>query len=96
MVKSDSRQPDYSMETALQAQGHERVAGVDEAGRGPWAGPVVAAAVIFVPGNIPAGLNDSKKLSEPRREELFEEIIAVSDFGVGIVSVEQIEQLNIL
>lgn len=84
------------METALQAQGHERVAGVDEAGRGPWAGPVVAAAVIFVPGNIPAGLNDSKKLSEPRREELFEEIIAVSDFGVGIVSVEQIEQLNIL
>jgi ribonuclease HII len=62
--------PTFSRESELIAQGFT-VCGVDEAGRGPWAGPVVAAAVILDPGNIPAGLNDSKKLTEAKREALF-------------------------
>lgn len=66
--------PDFALEAALIEQGHEVVAGVDEAGRGPLAGPVVAAAVVLNPEIIPAGLNDSKKLSAARREALFEEI----------------------
>ncbi len=61
------------METQLSV--HGPVCGTDEAGRGPIAGPVVAAAVLFDPSNLPAGLNDSKKLSESRREELFQEIL---------------------
>jgi ribonuclease HII len=96
MVKTDSIQPDYSLESALHNQGYMRIAGIDEAGRGPWAGPVVAAAVVLDVDNIPAGLNDSKKLSEARREELFEKIVAVAAYGVGVVSVAQIDQINIL
>ncbi len=76
--------PDFTLETSLIAQGFQIVAGVDEAGRGPLAGPVVAAAVVLDPDAIPAGLNDSKKLSAKRREALFEEICA-SAF-VSIVS----------
>lgn len=71
------------------------IAGVDEAGRGPLAGPVVAAAVILCPGGI-AGLNDSKKLSEKRREMLFEQIMDRCTVGVGQASVEEIDELNIL
>lgn len=71
------------------------VAGVDEAGRGPLAGPVVAAAVILCPGGI-VGLNDSKKLSEKRREALFDQINARCTVGVGQASVEEIDSLNIL
>ena len=56
------------------AAGYASVCGIDEAGRGPWAGPVVAAAVILDPASIPSGLNDSKKLSEARREALFERL----------------------
>lgn len=72
------------------------VAGVDEAGRGPWAGPVVAAAVILRT-QVPPGLNDSKKLSAARREALFEALQA-SDalIGVGQASVAEIDALNIL
>ncbi len=70
------------------------MAGVDEAGRGPWAGPVVAAAVIFISTDIPAGLNDSKKLTACRREALFP-LIMRHDVGVGIASVAEIDQLNI-
>ena len=73
------------------------VCGVDEAGRGPWAGPVSAAAVILDPDNVPAGLNDSKKLSEARRDalalEVREKALAVS---VAFASVAEIAQLNIL
>jgi ribonuclease HII len=72
------------------------VAGVDEAGRGPWAGPVVASAVILNPDNIPAGINDSKKLSEKKRIMLYQEIINSSQVGIGIVSVQDIDKLNIL
>ena len=71
--------------------------GVDEAGRGPLAGPVCAAAVILPPGTVIEGLNDSKKLSEKRRELLFDEICEKAlTFGVAFATVEEIEHFNIL
>ena len=72
------------------------VAGVDEVGRGPLAGPVVAAAVILDPQNIPAGLADSKTLTEKRREALAPIIRQCAEIGVGEASVEEIDALNIL
>ena len=73
------------------------VCGVDEAGRGPWAGPVSAAAVILDPRKVPPGLNDSKKLSAKQREALEIEIKAHAiSFAVGFASVAEIAQLNIL
>ena len=68
--------PNFRLERGAFDQGLRPVAGVDEAGRGPWAGPVVAAAVILDPEVIPEGLDDSKKLTEAQRENLFEEILA--------------------
>jgi ribonuclease HII len=87
--------PDFTVETTAIDRG-ELVCGIDEAGRGPWAGPVFAAAVILDPHNIPAGLNDSKKLSEVKREKLFALIRASADVGVGEASPEEIDRLNIL
>jgi ribonuclease HII len=85
--------PDLSLEAAHPWP----VCGVDEAGRGPWAGPVSAAAVILDPARTPAGLDDSKKLSERRREVLEVEIKASAlAWGVGFASVEEIAELNIL
>ena len=72
------------------------VAGVDEAGRGPLAGPVVAAAVVLDRTRIPNGINDSKVLKEFDRERLFDEITTTAPFGVGIGSVAEIDRLNIL
>lgn len=72
------------------------VAGIDEAGRGPWAGPVVAAAVILDRDNVPAGLADSKTLTEKRREAIATEIHARAIVGVGVGSVEEIDDINIL
>ena len=73
------------------------VCGVDEAGRGPWAGPVSAGAVILNPANIPAGLNDSKKLTAKARGRLEIEIKTHAlAWGVGMASAEEIDQLNIL
>ena len=72
------------------------VAGVDEAGRGPWAGPVVAGAVILNQKRIPSGINDSKKLSAIKRELLYEEILQSARTGIGISTVEEIDKLNIL
>jgi len=72
------------------------VAGVDEAGRGPWAGPVVAAAVILDRSKRLPGIDDSKKLSAIKREALFDLIMAKACVGVGIASVEEIDTLNIL
>ena len=72
------------------------IAGIDEAGRGPWAGPVVAAAVILDPAGFPGGLNDSKKLSEKRREEIAVAIREMAVVGVGVASVEEIDEINIL
>lgn len=76
--------PDYSHELALKARGARVVAGVDEAGRGPLAGPVVVSAVVLDPLAIPHGLNDSKKLSEEQREALFEQVVA-SALAVSVV-----------
>jgi len=73
-----------------------RVCGVDEVGRGPLAGPVMAAAVILDPDNIPPGLNDSKKLSAKKRQILYPLIMATSHVGLGEASVEEIDRLNIL
>ena len=70
--------------------------GIDEVGRGPWAGPVVAAAVILPHNFITTSLDDSKKLSKKKREMLFEELISRSDFGIGYGSVEEIDEHNVL
>lgn len=72
------------------------LAGVDEAGRGPLAGPVVAAAVILNRRKVPKGIDDSKKLCARRREDLCGEIRLVAQVGVGVASVEEIDRLNIL
>jgi ribonuclease HII len=90
MVSTDM--PDFSFEQEVPTP----VAGIDEAGRGPWAGPVVAAAVILDPHNFPAGLNDSKKLSARKRESLFDELQNCAQIGVGLASVEEIDNINIL
>jgi ribonuclease HII len=79
---------------------HERlclapVVGVDEAGRGPLAGPVVAAAVILPPKGVPRGLNDSKKLSAAERERLHGRLMGCAQVGVGIVEADEIDRLNI-
>ena len=83
-------------ESEASTSGYTIVCGVDEAGRGPWAGPVCAAAVILDLGNIPAGLNDSKKLTEAKREKLYPEIMHAADVGVGLVSAAEIDGINIL
>ncbi|KUJ78170.1 ribonuclease HII [Ruegeria marisrubri] len=88
--------PNYELEQALRAQGYLRVAGVDEVGRGPLAGPVVAAAVILNPEDIPAGLNDSKKLTAKRREALNQILLERAEVSVAEASVEEIDKLNIL
>ncbi|MBW6505350.1 MAG: ribonuclease HII [Rhodobacteraceae bacterium] len=88
--------PDYSFESAASERGFLRIAGVDEVGRGPLCGPVTAAAVVLNPAQIPAGLNDSKKLSAARRNALAAEIWASADCAVAHASVEEIDTLNIL
>lgn len=88
--------PDLSFERQAQARGFLRVAGVDEAGRGPLCGPVVAAAVVLDPNRIPDGINDSKKLSNRRREILFTQIMEQALVGVGQASAAEIDDLNIL
>ena len=78
-------------------KGYHRVCGVDEAGRGPLAGPVCAAAVILPENTIIEGVNDSKKLSEKKRETLFEVIKAEAvSYSIAYASVEEIESMNIL
>lgn len=85
--------PDFSREMAIGGL----VAGVDEAGRGPWAGPVVAAAVILDPHNLPEGANDSKQLNKNKREALWERVMACAvAVGVGICDPAEIDTLNIL
>ena len=89
--------PLWEIEDAVRDEGFERVCGVDEAGRGPLAGPVCAAAVILPRGCVIDGLNDSKQLSEKRREALYDEIISRAErYGIAFASVEEIERLNIL
>ncbi len=88
--------PDFTHERDLMAQGLARIAGVDEVGRGPLAGPVMACAVVLDPDRIPAGLDDSKRLTARRREVLAEAILAVAEVSVGVASVAEIDALNIL
>ena len=88
--------PDYSYENAARVAGAYIIAGVDEVGRGPLAGPVVAAAVILDPGNLPAGLQDSKKLSPARRDALAKAIFASAQVSIAQASVEEIDSINIL
>ncbi len=88
---------DYTFEHQAQEQGFTVVCGVDEAGRGPLAGPVCAAAVILPDGLVIEGLDDSKKLTEKKRDALYDVIKenAIS-YGIAFASVEEIEELNIL
>lgn len=87
--------PTDAIERRLRRSGLKAIAGVDEAGRGPLAGPVVAAAVILDPRNIPDGLNDSKKLSALAREALFDRIMASAHVSVVAASVLRIDTTNI-
>ncbi len=94
MTKPASTRPDFSYE--LQYAG-KRVCGVDEAGRGPLAGPVVAAAVVLpLTLSPPSGLNDSKKLSASRREQMYDWIIIHAQYAVAVVEAVEIDRLNIL
>src|SRR5438445_13598797 len=90
-------EPDDAFECEAWARGFRRVAGVDEAGRGPLAGPGVAAAVILPRRHRLAGLRDSKLLSEAQREHLYGQLLAGAlDIGVGVVEAEDLEAVAIL
>jgi len=87
----------WDLENQIYAEGFHLLCGVDEAGRGPLAGPVCAAAVILPRGLVIPGLNDSKQLTEKKREALFEPIKASAlSYGIAFATVEEIEALNIL
>lgn len=90
--------PDLEFEFTAHGDGYLNVAGVDEAGRGPLAGPVVAAAVIFLADPPVEGLDDSKKLTEAKREELYEALVASStiSWSVGMIGAVTIDRINIL
>jgi ribonuclease HII len=88
--------PDFTFEQAAMASGFRAVAGVDEVGRGPLAGPVVAAAVVLDPDNIPDGLNDSKQVTAKRRDALFDQLMAVADVCIAEATVAEIDEHNIL
>ncbi len=90
-----SKGPDFSSELKAKKAGYWPVAGLDEAGRGPLAGPVVAAAVILDPNNIPDGLNDSKKLTSKKRELLFDQIMNTSRVSICSNSAKSIDQSDI-
>lgn len=97
MKIADSRiKPTFELEAAEHQLGFRPIAGVDEAGRGPWAGPVVGAAVILDPDKIPANIDDSKALDEESRAYLFNRIMKVAIVGVGVAEVDRIDRDNIL
>lgn len=97
MKIADSRiKPTFELEAAEHSLGSRPIAGVDEAGRGPWAGPVVAAAVILNPDKIPANIDDSKMLDEDSRAYLYRRIMKVAIVAVGIAEVDRIDRENIL
>lgn len=85
------------IEEELYKKGVHNIAGIDEAGRGPLAGPVVVACVVMPQNSMIEGVNDSKKVSEKKREKLYEEITKEAiAYGVGIISQEEIDRVNIL
>ena len=87
----------WDIENQVKNEGYNIICGCDEAGRGPLAGPVFAAAVILPHGIEISGLNDSKKLTEKQRDKLFDEIISLAvDYAIASASVEEIEEINIL
>lgn len=88
--------PTLELERAELALAPGAIAGVDEAGRGPWAGPVVAGAVVLDLNNLPVGLADSKTLDEAARETAFASIRKCAIYGVGVADVERIDKENIL
>ena len=88
--------PDFVLETDLARRGRRCIAGIDEAGRGPLAGPVVAAAVILDPDRIPRGLDDSKALTRARRTQLFEELAKDARIAWCAGSAAEIDRINIL
>ncbi|MDX2308954.1 MAG: ribonuclease HII [Hyphomicrobium sp.] len=88
--------PTFELESAELKLGCPSIAGIDEAGRGPWAGPVVAAAVILDPHDLPAGIDDSKALDADAREFLFGRITSAARWAVGIAGVDRIDCDNIL
>ncbi|MGO4704699.1 ribonuclease HII [Microvirga sp. 2MCAF38] len=85
----------FKHERAYHAAGYRCVAGLDEVGRGPLAGPVVSAAVVLDPKRVPKGLDDSKVLTAARREELFEEILATAEVGIASISHGEVDTINI-
>lgn len=87
--------PDPTLDAAFRIRAGGPVAGIDEAGRGPWAGPVVAAAVILDPDAPPLGLDDSKALTEAARERLFPAILASADVAIAIAQVAEIDAVGI-
>lgn len=94
---SDSRiRPTFDLEALELELSGGPVVGVDEAGRGPWAGPVVAAAVVLDPEKMPKGIDDSKALDADAREVAYASIVATAQFAVGIGCVERIDRDNIL
>lgn len=91
MPKANQQNPDR----LARASGFVRIAGVDEAGRGPWAGPVVAAAVILRRLRLPVRIDDSKKLTASQRAKAFHIILASADVGIGVVGAEEIDRCRI-
>ena len=87
--------PTFDHERMMLGQGHRLVAGVDEAGRGPLAGPIVAAAVILDPDAVPEGVDDSKALKAAERNAVFEAILARAEVGIATVSAAEIDRINI-
>jgi len=95
-LKEQPQRPTFRRERRALNKGIWPVAGCDEAGRGPLAGPVVAAAVVLDPKRIPRGLNDSKKLDAAAREKLYAKICATAEVAVALGSTERIDRDNIL
>jgi ribonuclease HII len=88
--------PDDRFEIAARNRGALCIAGVDEVGRGPLAGPVTAAAVRLLPGRVPTGLNDSKKLTARRRDAIYDAIMDMCEVSIAHASVAEIDEINIL
>ena len=87
--------PDLSFEHAALERGALRIAGVDEVGRGPLAGPVTAAAVVLDLERVPEGLNDSKQLTARKRQALIEQLLEVAEVSIAHATVEEIDEINI-
>jgi len=95
-MRDSKRVPTFDLESAEMSLMEGPIAGVDEAGRGPWAGPVVAAAVILDPQNIPSGILDSKMMDENTREVLYKRIKDTSCVAIGVADTNRIDRDNIL